>query len=91
MRDRYPCEELRAWVSTKQIVDAMRQRRLRWFGHIERRDDNSWQKKMQKLALDGHSGCGRPTCKRTQTRGFPESCRVEICHYMNSITHACME
>ena len=31
------------------------------------------------------------TCKRTQTRGCPESCRVEICHYMNSLTHACME
>ena len=22
----------------------------------------------------------RPTCKRTQMRGCPESCRVEICH-----------
>ena len=71
MRDKYPCEE--------PIVDVMRQRRLRWFGHIERREDNSWLKKVQNLA-DGHSGHGRPrknlgtcnhgipTCKRTQTR-----------------------
>ena len=55
MRDRYPCEELRAWVGIKPIV-VMRQRRLRWFGHIERREDNSWQN----LAVDGHSGRGRP-------------------------------
>ena len=46
MRDRYPCEELRAWVGIKPIVDVMRQRRLCWFGHIERREDNSWLKKM---------------------------------------------
>ena len=38
----------------------MRQRRLRWFGHIERREDNSWLKKVQILAVDGHSGHSRP-------------------------------
>ena len=60
MRDRYPCEELQAWVGIKPIVDVMRQRRLRWFGHIERREDNIWIKKVQNLAVDGHCGCGRP-------------------------------
>ena len=60
MRDRYPCEELRAWVGIKPIVDVMRQRRLCWFGHIERREDNSWLKKVQNLAVDGHSGSARP-------------------------------
>ena len=50
-RDRYPCEELRAWVGIKPI-DVMRQRRLRWFGHIERREGNSWPKKVQILAVD---------------------------------------
>ena len=59
MSDRYPCEELRAWVGIKRIVGIMRQRRLRWFGHIERREDNSWLKKVQILAVDGHSGRGR--------------------------------
>ena len=62
MRDRYSCEELQAPVGIKPIVDVMHQRCLRWFGHIERREDNSWLKKVQILAVDGHSGCGRP-CK----------------------------
>ena len=44
-----------AWVGIKPIVDGMRQRCLRWFGHIERREE-------QNLAVDGHSGRGRP-CK----------------------------
>ena len=60
MRGRYHCEELRAWVGINPIVDVMRQRRLRWFGHIERREDNSWLKKVQILAVDGHIECGRP-------------------------------
>ena len=49
MRDRYPCEELRAWVGIKRIVDAMRQRHLRWFGHIGRSEDNSWCKRYKIL------------------------------------------
>ena len=60
MADRYPCEELRAWVGIKSIVDVMRQRRLCWFGHIERREDNRWLKKVQILAVDGHRGRSRP-------------------------------
>ena len=44
MRDRYPCEELRARVGIKPIVDVMRQRRLRWFGHIERSRDATFMK-----------------------------------------------
>ena len=51
MRDRYPCEELRAWVGIKPIVDVMRQRRLRWFGHIERREEQ--------LAKEGAKSCSR--------------------------------
>ena len=101
MRERYPCEELRAWVGIKPIVDVMRQRRLRWFGHIERREDNSWLKKVQNLAVDGHSGRGRPRktwkhvimedlCVKGLRREVPQN-RVEICHYMNRLTHACME
>ena len=57
MRDRYHCEELQARVGIKPIVDVMHQRRLHWFSHIERRDDNSWLKKVQILAVDGR---GRP-------------------------------
>ena len=60
MRDRYPCEELRAWVGIKPIDVVMPQQRLHWFGHIERREDNSWLKKVQNLAVDGHSGVVDP-------------------------------
>ena len=75
MRDRYPFEELRAWVGIKPIVDVMRQRRLRWFGHIERREDSCWLKKVQNLAVDGHSGRGRP--RKTWEHVIMEDLRVK--------------
>ena len=75
LRDKYPCEELRAWVGIKPIVDVMRQRRLCWFGHIERREDNSWLKKVQILAVDGHSGRGRP--RKTWEHVIMEELRVK--------------
>ena len=67
--------KLRAWVGVKPIVDVMRQRRLRWFGHIERREDNSWLKKVQILAVDGHSGRGRP--RKTWEHVIMEDLRVK--------------
>ena len=75
MRDRYPCEELRAWIGIKPIVDVMRQRHLHWIGHIERREDNSWLKKVQNLAVDGHSGHGRP--RKTWEHVIMEDLRVK--------------
>ena len=75
MRDRYPCEELRAWGAVKPIVDVMRQRGLHWFGRIERREDNSWLKKVQILAVDGHSGHSRP--RKTWEHVIMEDLRVK--------------
>ena len=60
LRDRLSCEDIRARVGIKSILDMMRQRRLRWYGHVERREDDSWLKKVQNLEIRGESGCGRP-------------------------------
>ena len=62
----------------------------------------NWLKKVQNLAVDGHSGRGRP--RKTWEHVIMEDLRVkglrqevaqnravEICHYINSLTHACME
>ena len=98
MRDRYSGEELRAWVCIKPIVNVMHQRCLRWFGHIGRREDNSWLKKVQILAVDGHSGRGTPRKTwehvimeylrvKGRRREVAQKRAVEICHYVNSLTH----
>ena len=38
----------------------MRQSRLSWFGHVERRDGDSWLRKVRNLEIAGVSGRGRP-------------------------------
>ena len=53
----------------------MRQRRLHWFGRIEKREDNSWLKKVQILEVDGHSGRGRP--RKTWEHVIMEDLRVK--------------
>ena len=58
--ERFFSEELRARLGIKSILDVLLQRRLRWFGHVERRDDNSWLQKIHNLGIVGQSSCGRP-------------------------------
>ena len=38
----------------------MRQKRLRWFGHVMRMEDDAWQKKMLSYNVNGTAPRGRP-------------------------------
>jgi len=38
----------------------MKNSRLRWFGHVEREDDNDWVKRCIRLELEGIRQRGRP-------------------------------
>ena len=38
----------------------MRRNRLRWFGHVERRDELCWIKRIETLQVDGDGVKGRP-------------------------------
>ena len=56
-------------------MDVMRQRRLRWYGHVERREDSSWLKKVRNLEVDGESGRGRP--RKTWEQVIKEDLRAK--------------
>ena len=45
LRERKRNEELRWWIGIETLREVLRRRRLRWFGHVERRDDEEWLKK----------------------------------------------
>ena len=59
LRDRITNEELRHRIGIESVNVEMRRRRLRWWGHVERRDESDWLKKCQKLEVEGKKSPGR--------------------------------
>ena len=60
LSDRKPSDELRDRLGIESITDVMRQMSLRWFGHVERMDNDNWISKCRNLVVAGVSGRGRP-------------------------------
>ena len=42
------------------ILEVMRTRRLDWFGHVERKNDDDWVKRCMRMEVDGKRPVGRP-------------------------------
>ena len=42
------------------IAEVMRRNRLRWFGHVERRDELYWIKRIETMQVDGDGVKDRP-------------------------------
>ena len=53
-------ECVRSMLAIDDIAEVMRRNRLRWFGHVERRDELCWIKRIETLQVDGHGVGGRP-------------------------------
>ena len=66
LRDRKSSEELRQRLGVESIRECIRKGRLRWFGHIERREDSNWIKRCRDLVVDGPVSRGRPRKTWTQ-------------------------
>ena len=60
MRDKVPTVELKRRFGIEGVVEAMRRGRLRWFGHVERKEVNDWVSAVRNLEVAGSRGRGRP-------------------------------
>ncbi|XP_060175999.1 uncharacterized protein LOC132606488 isoform X2 [Lycium barbarum] len=59
--DRIRNEAIRDKVGVASVEDKMREMRLRWFGHVKRRDIDAPVRRCERLAMDGfRRGRGRP-------------------------------
>ena len=59
-------EELLERMGIQPISEKIRTSRLRWFGHVMRKDDNDWVKQCMEIKLEGKSIRGnRKTWKKT--------------------------
>ena len=59
LRDIKSSEELRQQLSVVSVSDVVRQDRLRWFGHVERKDADDWVSACRNMVVCGEKGRGR--------------------------------
>ena len=60
LNERIARQVLRERLGIEAIEDVVRRNRLRWFGHVERKEDSSWVKKCMTVEVDGKSPRRRP-------------------------------
>jgi len=63
VKDKVPSKELRETLGLDDIISELQQNRLRWYGHVLRKEDNDWVKKCMEYETEGARRRGRP--KRT--------------------------
>ena len=59
LRNGKPSEEIRNTLGIVSVSDLVRQGRLRWFGHVERKDADNWVSACRNMAVSGERGRGR--------------------------------
>ena len=58
MRDKVPTVELRLGI--EGVVEVMKRGRLKWFGHVERKEKDDWVSACRNLEVAGSRDRGRP-------------------------------
>ena len=59
LKDRKPSEELIKRLGIESVCDRVRYGRLRWFGHVERRDTDDWVSACRSITVTGERGRSR--------------------------------
>jgi len=60
LQDRVPSEELRGRLELEDIISVLQRNRLRWYGHVLRKEDNDWVKKCMEYGVGGAGPGGGP-------------------------------
>lgn len=60
LRDRCEMKELRKRLGVVGVSDVVKNGRLAWFGHVERKDEEDWVNKCRRMEVAGIRGRGRP-------------------------------
>jgi len=53
LKDRLPSKELRERLGVDDIALVLQQNRLRWYGHVLRKEDDDWVKKCMEYEVEG--------------------------------------
>ena len=70
VKDRVPSKELRERLGIDDIILMLQQNRLRWYGHVLRKEDTDWVKKCMEYEVEASDqevdqrGHGQRLCKK---------------------------
>jgi len=56
---RVPSKELRERLGSDDVISALQQNRLRWYGHVLRKEVSDWMKKCLEYEVEGARPRGR--------------------------------
>ena len=74
LKDRLPSKELRERLGVDGTGLVLQQNRLRWYGHVLRKDDDDWVKQCMEYEVEGSRPRGRP--KKTWKEVVSEDCQA---------------
>jgi len=74
LQDRIPSKGLRERLALDDIISVLQQNRLRWYGHVLRKEDNDWVKKCIDYEVEGARPRGRR--KKTWREIVEKDCQV---------------
>jgi len=74
LKTRVPSKELRERLGIDDITLILQQNRLRWYGHVLRKEDIDWVKKCMEYEVEGSRSRGRP--KRTWKEVMQKDCQA---------------
>jgi len=74
LKGRFPSKELRERLGIDDIALVLQQNRLRWYGHVLRKEDDDRVKKCMEYKVVGPRPRGRP--KRTWREVVTEDCQA---------------
>ena len=75
LRERKTITELRKSLGIKDIDEVMRQSRLRWMGHVLRKDKDDWVRRNTDMVIEGERGVERP--RMTWVKAVESDMRVK--------------
>jgi len=84
LNERKKSEALRELLGLEPVSLMIKKSKLRWFGHVERKDDNDWVKCCITWEVEGIRQRGRPKntwcdCVKNdmESLGVPKGCAVQ--------------
>jgi len=66
IKDRVPSKELRERLGIDDVILILQQSRLRWYGHVLRKEDTDWVKKCMEYVVEApdQRGHGKRLCRK---------------------------